>query len=444
MVKLSKSFRSIKPFRAVVLGDFFVDTYTSGHVKRISPEAPVQVLEVIKQESKPGGAGNAAKNIATMDAEVFLIGRIGDDSAGRQLHAQLNEGRLCATGLMIQPGYATPVKNRLIAGGQQLLRVDCETTPLLDPLLEPLVIEQLRMQIPKAQVVAVSDYGKGFLTQSVLTAAIEIAKQAGVPIIIDPKGIDFTKYRGATILKPNLSEAYAAAKLPGTATLDEVASVLLHIAQVEKLLITRSEAGISLFESGGKRSDFPVRSKEVKDVTGAGDTVLATLSLSLANGLDMGCATQLANIAAGIAIERFGCVQVTLPEIARRLLEYDADSKIFDENHTHALREALKDQSYTLLILDQVQEMTNDVLRFIRQLSQNNSTELLVYIRGNNPSAEFVYLLSILEEVDFIVLKHEEFEDFHPQDIFALKQGQLLAVEKGKGLLEELLGNTVS
>jgi D-beta-D-heptose 7-phosphate kinase/D-beta-D-heptose 1-phosphate adenosyltransferase len=444
MSKLSKSFRSIKPFRAVVLGDFFVDTYTTGHVKRISPEAPVQVLEVIKQESKPGGAGNAAKNIATMDADVFLIGRIGDDAAGRQLHAQLNEGTLSATGLLIQPSYATPVKNRLIAGGQQLLRVDCETTPPLDPALEPFVIEQLRMHIPKAHVAAVSDYGKGFLTQSVLTAAIEIAKEARVPIIVDPKGIDFTKYRGATILKPNLSEAYAASKLSSSATLDEVASTLLDLTQVDKLLITRSEAGISLYESNGKRSDFPVRSKEVKDVTGAGDTVLATLSLSLANGLDMANAIQLANIAAGIAIERFGCVQVTLPEIARRLLEYDADSKIFDENHTHALREALKDQNYTLLILDQRQEMTNDILRFIRQLSQNNSAELLVYIRGNSPSAEFVYLLSLLEEVDFIVLKHEEFEDFHPQDIFAVEQGRLLAIEKGKGLLEALLCNTTA
>jgi rfaE bifunctional protein kinase chain/domain len=439
MVKLSKSFRSIKPFTALVLGDFFVDTYTSGHVKRISPEAPVQVLEVLKQETKPGGAGNAAKNIATMGAKVFVIGRIGDDAEGHLLHRELGKDGIDASGLILEPRYRTPVKNRLIAGGQQLLRVDFETISSLDSALEPLVIEQLNVRIPTVQVVAVSDYGKGFLTTPILAAAIQIAKKAGVPLIIDPKGTDFSKYRGATILKPNLSEAYAAAKLPLSATLDDVASTILLSTHVDTLLITRSEAGISLFEPGGKRNDFPVRSKEVKDVTGAGDTVLATISLALANGLDMGSATQLANIAAGISIERFGCVQVTLPEIARRLLEYDADSKIFDENHTHALRQALKDRNYILLILDQSQEMTNDVLRSIRHLAQDNGSELLVYIQGDNPKPEFVYLLSLLTEVDFIVLQSEQLEDFHPHEIFTLEQGQLIALDKGKGILTSLL-----
>ncbi|HEV7736138.1 MAG TPA: PfkB family carbohydrate kinase [Chlamydiales bacterium] len=429
MRPLSRAFQSIKPFKALVLGDFFVDTYTTGRVKRISPEAPVQVLEVTSQESRPGGAGNAAKNIATMGGHVIVFGRIGDDQEGWLLKAQLNQGGMDASQLIIEPGYKTPVKNRLIADSQQLLRVDVETiTPLLS-VLEPDILEQLRSLIPTVQVIAVSDYGKGFLTRSILSAAIQIAKKAGVPLIVDPKGTDFSKYQGATVLKPNLSEAYAAAGLSSISSLDAVGNALLQSTQVDSLLITRSEAGISLFEPGTKRRDFPVQSKEVKDVTGAGDTVLATISLALANGLDMGSATQLSNIAAGIAIERLGCVQVTLPEIAKRLLESDVGSKIFDETHRHTLAEALKRRSYNMLVLNQTQEMTNAVVRSIQQLSQNNSEELLVCLQGDNPSKEFIYLLSLLKEVDFIMLQSTSLEEFHPTAVFAIENDKLLSID---------------
>ncbi|MDE3045168.1 MAG: HldE protein [Verrucomicrobiota bacterium] len=308
---------SIRPFRALVLGDFLLDSYTSGRVKRISPEAPVPVLEVLKQESRPGGAGNVVLNLTTLGAHVFAVGRIGADHEGEELKQRLQVAD--GSGLIIEPLYRTPVKNRLIADSQQLLRVDFETISPLPHSLEGGIVALLEKAIPTMEVVAVSDYGKGFLTPSILSQAIAIARQAKVPIIIDPKGIDFAKYRGATILKPNLSEAYVAAKLPHTATLDEVAAVLLDITQAELLLITRSEAGMTLFERDGGRHDFPVYSREVKDVTGAGDTVLAMISLGLAHRFDMAIAVQLANIAAGVSVERLGCVQVTLPEIAQRL-----------------------------------------------------------------------------------------------------------------------------
>jgi D-glycero-beta-D-manno-heptose-7-phosphate kinase len=437
MSKLAKSFRSINPFTALLLGDFFVDTYTTGRVKRISPEAPVQVLEVLHQESRPGGAGNAAKNIAALGAHVFVIGRIGNDPEGDHLKQQLHRDGIDATYLCLEPGYKTPVKTRLIADGQQLLRFDSETITPLSNTLESPVIAQLRTLIPTVQVVAISDYGKGFLTGPILKAAIQIAKDANIPLIVDPKGIDFFKYKGATILKPNLSEAYAAAKLPLSATLDEVAQVLLDLTKVDYLLITRSEAGISLFDAKNFRTDFPVRSKEVKDVTGAGDTVLATVSAAIANRLDMASATQFSNIAAGISIERFGCVQVTLPEIAERLLEYDVGCKIFDKNHMHALTQVLENRKYTLLVLDQEQEMTNDLLRAIRTL--NSCAELLVYIQGEHPSEEFIYLLSLLKEVHFIVLQNEHLEDFHPDKVFTMEKGELFSLEKGKGILEALL-----
>lgn len=439
MKHLAKSFRAIKPFSALVIGDFFVDTYTSGRVKRISPEAPVQVLEVEAQESRPGGAGNAAKNIAAIGGQVQVLGRIGSDLEGRQLQAELTKYGIDASQLVQEPGYKTPVKNRLIAGSQQLLRVDFEAITSLTEELNAVVIEQLRTIIPTVQVVAISDYGKGFLSRAVLQATIEIAQEASVPVIVDPKGTDFTKYKSATLIKPNLSEAYAAAKLPSSANLDLVAQELLQQTNANYLLITRSEAGISLFEAQGKRSDFPVQSKEVKDVTGAGDTVLAIMSLAIANQFDLATATQLANIAAGLSIERLGCVQVTLPEIAKRLLDTDIGCKIFDEQHSHALAQVLQDRKYILLAVDPAQEMTHAFLRTLRQLAQGHTTEILVYVQRSDTNADFIHLLSRLDEVDFILLEGETLEEFHPHAVFAIQNGELRAQEQGKDILSALL-----
>jgi D-beta-D-heptose 7-phosphate kinase/D-beta-D-heptose 1-phosphate adenosyltransferase len=422
MVKLSRSFSSIRPFKALCIGDFLLDVYTMGRVKRISPEAPVPVMEAISQESRPGGAGNVVLNLRALGSTVFSIGRMGGDADGETLRQQID-------GLLVEPGYRTPVKNRLIADSQQLLRIDFEKVSPIPKTLEEEAILQLEKVIPTMQVVAVSDYGKGFLTQRVLSAAIRIAREAQIPIVVDPKGIDFTKYRGATLLKPNLSEAYAAAKLPLSATLDEVASILLQITDVDQLLITRSEAGISLFSRSGKREDFPVRSKEVKDVTGAGDTVLAMISLGLANGLDMASTIQLANIAAGLSIERLGCVQITLPEIARRLLHFNEAPKLFDEHHTDALVHALQGKQYNLLNLFPGQEMTNALFRAVRHLAEQEEKELIIHLHGANPSDELVHILSSLTEVDYLVLEKTGLQQLYnthmPAGVFTIEGGVL-------------------
>jgi D-beta-D-heptose 7-phosphate kinase/D-beta-D-heptose 1-phosphate adenosyltransferase len=425
MVKLSRSFSSIQPFKALVIGDFLLDTYTTGRVKRISPEAPVPVMEVLKQESRPGGAGNVVLNLAMLGAEVFAVGRLGADSSGEELKRQLKNAD--TSGLLIEPNYKTPVKNRLISDSQQLFRFDLETISPLLAECEQEVAVFLEKTVPLVQVIAVSDYGKGFLTRSLLRQIIALANEKKVPIIIDPKGIDFSKYSGATMIKPNLSEAYAAAKLPMSASLDEVAHAIFLATEVDLLLVTRSEAGISMFEKNGKRSDFPVRSREVKDVTGAGDTVLATLCLSVASGLEMSIAAQLANIAAGISIERLGCVQVGLPEIARRLLEQDAATKIYDENQTYVLRQVLKNRRYSLLVLGQGQRMNNVLFKTIRELSRRENSELVVYVQAS-PGDEFIDLLSSLSEVDFIVLQKESLEHLleimQPEEIFFLENNE--------------------
>jgi D-beta-D-heptose 7-phosphate kinase/D-beta-D-heptose 1-phosphate adenosyltransferase len=424
------------------LGDFMLDTYTTGRVKRISPEAPVPVMEVHSQESRPGGAGNVVLNLAAIDSHVIAVGRIGADSQGQELKDRLSLAKVDTSTLLIEPLYRTPVKTRLIADSQQLLRVDVETiTPLL-PALEEEIIHRLRTLIPHVQVVAISDYGKGFITPRLLSTSLEIARTAKVPVIIDPKGSDFTKYKGATILKPNLSEAYAAAKMPPAASLDDVAHQILSSAPVESLLITRSEAGMTLFDLQRNRTDFPVRSREVKDVTGAGDTVLAMLCLALANGLDISSAAQLANIAAGISIERLGCVQVTLSELAERLLTYDNNTKIFDETHTYALHQVLKGKKYTLLVLKKGQEMTNALFRAIRKLSHKDGFALLIYARDSHPDDEFIHLLSSLSEVDSIIVQTESLKNLvngiHPHEIYLLEENGIV---QAKDILQSLVAS---
>ena len=447
MVKLAGIFRSIQPFSVLVLGDFMLDTYTTGRVRRISPEAPVPVLEVHSVESRPGGAGNVVLNFAALGAKTIACGRLGRDGDGEHLSRLLSQEGIDSSGLILEHHFRTPVKNRLIGDSQQLLRVDCESITPLQPAYEAEAIAFLERTIPQVNVVAISDYGKGFLTRPILAAAIEICRKANVPAIVDPKGIDFSKYKGAHLIKPNLSEAYAAAKMPSSSSLDEVAAELLRIAQADRLLITRSEAGMSLYEKGQERADFPVRSREVKDVTGAGDTVLALICLGIANGLEIRAAVQLANIAAGIAIEQIGCAQITLSEIARRLLEIDSDTKIFDENHTYALRKVLQDRKYILLVLNGQQEMTGGLFRALFDLS-NNPAELLVYIRGEEPSREFLHLLSSLKEVDFIILQTESLkhlcEAIHPAEIYTLENDCLVKIPQPKELLSSLLTNHTS
>lgn len=431
------------PVRVLVIGDFMLDTYTTGKVKRISPEAPVSVLHVEKEESLPGGAGNVVLNLISLGAKVAAIGRVGYDIAGEQLRDSLEREGVDIEYLLLQKGYKTPVKNRLIADAQQILRVDFETVTPLPEQIEEEVLERLPQVLDKVQILAISDYGKGFLNRQLLQKIIEMAVCKAIPVIVDPKGDDFSKYAGATVIKPNLSEAYAAAKMPASASLDEVANVILQTCGVEMLIITRSESGISLFNKAGQRFDFPVRSKEVKDVTGAGDTVLAMISIALANKLDIKYGAQLANIAAAMAIERLGCARINLSEMAERLLEFDVENKIFDEEHLFALQQALKGKRYSVLGVDSKQGMSTALFRSLRKLScRDVEKKLIIYVRDNDPDEEFVSLLSSLAEVDFIVLKCESLKNLcdiiHPHQVFVMEGDELLPLDHATALLSRV------
>ena len=421
------------PVHVLVIGDFLLDTYTTGKIKRMSPEAPVPILHVEKEENRPGGAGNVVLNLISLGAQVTAVGRIGYDFAGKWLYNFLEAEGVSVQALLSQKGYKTSVKNRLIADSQQILRFDHEEiTPLL-PDLEKKLIQQLPTLLKKVQIVAISDYGKGFLTCSLLKAVIRLAKKLSIPIIVDPKGEDFSKYSGATILKPNLSEAIAATKLLKTSPLNQVAEIIFSQCCAEMLLITRSEEGMSLFKRSGYTCDFSVPSKEVKDVTGAGDTVLAMMSIALANQMDINHAIQLSNIAAGIAIEKLGCARVTLSNIAQRLLELDVENKIFEEHHLFALQQSLKDVRYTVLGVDSQKGMTTALFSTFRKLcSKKLKSKLIIYICNTNPDQEFILLLSSLSEVDFIVLKSESLKNLckiiHPEHVFIMDQSELISL----------------
>lgn len=437
MVRLTGTFSRINPCRVMVVGDLILDTYTIGKARRISPEAPVAIVHVQNEESRPGGSGNVILNLVSLGAEVVAVGRVGDDAAGRLLRNALEEEGVNTKGILIQSPYPTPIKNRIIADNQQIVRVDHEQFMLITEQMEQEVINKFSSLLEGVQVVAISDYGKGFLSKTLLEAVIAQAQALNIPVITDPKGVDFSKYSGTTLIKPNLSEAYAAANLLPGAPLEEVARRILDLTSAQTLMITRSEAGITLFHRNGQREDFPVRVREIKDVTGAGDTVLATLACSIANQLSMAESAQLCNVAAGIAIEHFGCARVTLSELARRLLEFDVVNKVFDEEHIFALQQALKGQKCVLLGLSGSQGLTSAIFNSIRKLAKQD--HLLVYLKEENPSEEFVNILASLHDVDFIILKTESLRHLctliEPTEIYQLEEESLQALEDVKLLL---------
>lgn len=424
MVRLTSTISRLSPKKVLVVGDLMLDTYTIGKARRISPEAPVAVLQVLREEHRPGGAGNVALNLISMGAIVSMVGRIGFDSHADLLKKSLQDENIDIQGVIAQPGFTTPVKNRIIAENQQIVRVDHEKVTPLNEQMEQQLIEALPQLLKDVSVVAVSDYGKGFLTSTLLRALISQAKKRNIPVIADPKGIDFTKYKGSTMIKPNLSEAYAAAGLGPDVHLDLVAKKILQISDADVLLVTRSEAGISIYTRGDNREDFPVRVREVKDVTGAGDTVLAMLACAIANGLDFSEAAQLSNIAAGIAIERFGCARVSLSDLAHRLLELDVSNKVFDDEHLFALQEALRGRKYTLLELPEAQGLTSSIFHTIKQLGHEEDRDLLVYLPDEPLNEEFVSLLASLQEVKFIIASRNNLrtlcQKMHPEAIFSL------------------------
>lgn len=305
--------------QVLIVGDVMLDRYWYGPCSRISPEAPVPVVKVEEVEERPGGAANVAVNIATLGGQVRVLGVAGADEAATTLETKLRRlGVNCE--LIRQPGQATITKLRILSRNQQLLRLDFEDG---FPGFEPAALrERVVAALPEATVVVISDYGKGALRA--VDDYIRLARAAGRLVLVDPKGRDFRRYHGATLLTPNLAEFEAVVgPCRDEAELVGKGEALRRDLELDALLITQGEQGMTLLRAGGEPLHLAARAREVYDVTGAGDTVIATLAAGLAAGLELAAATMLANLAAGIVVGKLGTASVTMSELRRALYEHD-------------------------------------------------------------------------------------------------------------------------
>ncbi|HEY7675051.1 MAG TPA: D-glycero-beta-D-manno-heptose-7-phosphate kinase [Burkholderiales bacterium] len=305
-------FSELHKARVLVVGDVMLDRYWYGEVSRISPEAPVPIvkIETGRTRETPGGAANAAANAAALGANVALLSVVGDDEPGRRLEELLQKAGVSAS-LRRDGEISTTVKLRVIGGHQQMLRVDFETPPSREVLLDKLT--DYRQMIADRNIIILSDYGKGGLAH--IVQMIEIAREQGKTVLVDPKGDDYLRYRGASIVTPNRSELReVVGRWKSEEELTAKAQDLREKLQLRALLVTRSEEGMTLYQQGKVRHE-PARAREVFDVSGAGDTVIATLGVMLGAGLPLEEAAAIANRAAGIVVGKLGTAVVRPQEL---------------------------------------------------------------------------------------------------------------------------------
>lgn len=399
-----------------------LDTYTFGNVRRISPEAPVPVVATTRKESKAGGAGNVVLNILALGGEVEVCGRVGTDRAGDALRQELQKKGASLRAVLQDSMYQTPEKNRIVAGHQQLLRIDSEEIVSLTE--EKSVLASVSSILPSCDVVVFSDYGKGFLTPTLLQHILRLAKEHSILTLVDPKGLDFSKYQGAYMIKPNLQEALFAAKVGSGGSLDLAAKILLEETRAEGLLVTKSEEGMEWFSQGGSKTSFPVEKREVQDVTGAGDTVLAFCALAVGCGIDLMEILPLANLAAGLAVERIGCVQIGLADVASSILQRDRSSKIFREEGLQVLQLALQGKSYQLLRVEPSCTSPYEALQTLQSLFVKKSDCVLVHLCQE--AASWASLFVGLEEVFAILLEspvvNEWIENLSPSSTQGIRE----------------------
>ena len=329
----------------LVLGDVMLDRYVSGEVRRISPEAPIPVLRAQHRRAVLGGAANVAQNVAALGARALLAGVVGQDDAAADISRLLAAEPAILPCLVTLPGRATTVKTRFVSGGHQLLRLDEEDSAPIDAAATERLLDEFAAALPRADVVVLSDYAKGVLTDHVLARAIALAGAAGRPVIADPKRADFRHYHGVDVLTPNEAEAALATGIAcddddGAAAGGEQARVQ---ADAGAVLVTRSARGLTLVRRDTPPLHLPTRAQAVADVSGAGDTLVAAFAIGLACGAPMAEAAVLANVAAGISVGKPGTATVGHGELAAALHRREwlaLDDKIAELDEAVALRAA--------------------------------------------------------------------------------------------------------
>jgi D-beta-D-heptose 7-phosphate kinase / D-beta-D-heptose 1-phosphate adenosyltransferase len=315
--------------RVLVIGDIMLDWFRYGQVNRLSPEAPVPVMRVKEDRIMLGGAGNVATNLVSLGCSCAVIAVTGEDATGAKLRELLESSGIDASGIVADRSRRTTIKTRLIGGSQQLLRFDEEDVGNVNKDTEQAIIDRFDGMVAECTIVAISDYAKGVLSDRVLAHVIGRCRELGIPALVDPKRTDMRGYAGATLIKPNLSELKAATGVDGH-SIEQVtkAAGMLNEQTGAMILVTMSEAGMALFGQDGERWRFQAREAEVFDVSGAGDTALATLCAAWGAGYEPEQAVRLANVAAGVVVRKLGTASVTIEELALALDSEDQETHV--------------------------------------------------------------------------------------------------------------------
>lgn len=401
-----------------VIGDVMLDRYWSGPSTRVSPEAPVPVVQINKIEDRAGGAANVAINICSLGCQCNLIGLVGDDEACQKLKQIVSEKNVQP--YFIKTSLPTITKLRVLSRNQQLLRLDFEDS--YKDIDHGIFLQEIRKNIATSKVIICSDYGKGALQN--ISSIIKIANDANIPVLIDPKGTDFNKYKYATLLTPNLSEFEAVAgKVKDQDDLVEKAYKMIDDYSLKALLVTRSEDGMSLIRPGLEPLHLPTVAKEVYDVTGAGDTVIATLASCLASGCELDVACQIANIAAGVVVGKIGTSTVSIQELisAMSVNNYSHHSNIVDEDELLQIVLDLKDKNKKVVMTNGCFDIIHpghiDYLSKAKALGDKlivavNSDASVKALKGPtrpiNDLNSRMQILASLKSVDYVVAFNEQ------------------------------------
>lgn len=453
-IALENILTRLNRLKFLVVGDLMLDEYLWGRAERISPEAPVQIVDVQASEIRLGGGGNVVNNLIALKCQVAVAGIVGDDDDGRILCERVRGLGIPVDGLFFQPGRTTSRKTRVIANRQQVLRIDRESREPIDYAAEVHLIAYLQQHMADFDVVLLSDYLKGVLTPAVLSAAIAQGRALGIPVLVDPKGEDYSRYRGATLLTPNRREAQMATKIAigDEASLVTAGETLCRDLDLEAVLITRSEEGMSLFFRDGGHLHLPTEAREVFDVSGAGDTVLALMGAGLALRLDYAVAASLANLAAGVVVGKVGTSTVSPEELldAAGLRHSDSDLKIHGRERLAQIVAAAQSRGKTVVFTNGCFDLLHighvKYLQQARRLGDYlvlglNSDASIRRLKGEKRpligETERAHILAALDCIDYVVI----FDEDTPLELIKALRPQIL-VKGGDYTPETVVGRT--
>ncbi len=436
----------------LVIGDLMIDHYLFGKVERISPEAPVQVVEIEEEKMLLGGAGNVINNLLALGAKVNVASVVGDDENGEWIKKRLSSKDIDLNNLICQSGRDTSKKTRVISSNQQILRYDKESKDDISKESEEKLLEVMSNEY---DLILLSDYAKGVLTDSLTKKIIAFSNIKNIPVFIDPKGSDYSKYNGATLITPNKKEAEIATgiKIQDDESLKKAGFILKEKYDLDSVIITLSENGMAIFED--EMSKIPTVAKEVYDVTGAGDTVLSALGYAVTKGKELKEAAKFANYAAGVVVGKVGSATATLSEIEdykKSLHQESSEDFIKDFESIKTLVDTIKQKEQTIVFTNGCFDILH--LGHVKYLeSAKNMGDVLIVglnsdasvkrLKGEtrpiNPQYDRAYLLAALECVDYVVI----FDEDTPYELIKIVQPDIL-VKGGDYRYQNVVGSDIA